>query len=127
MLSGFQKYAVRIHIILRATLESFSYFCLDWLADIITRTAPFQTSIGCRFRPSNYNAIAALCGCTEPLAIWRNPLSPLGYKQKFFQASSGQSTNVHYGPAATSISCFNTFFNYHTEETLWQPLNLRKF
>ena len=77
------------YIISQATLETFIYICLDWLADIITRTAPFQTSIGCRFRPNNYNAIAALCGCTEPLAIWRNPLSPLGYKQKFFQASSG--------------------------------------
>ena len=84
MLCGL-KYVVRIYIISRATLETFIYICLDWLADIITWTKPFQTSIGCRLRPSNYNAIPALCDCTEPLAIWRNPLSPLGYKQRFFQ------------------------------------------
>ena len=79
MLCGFMS-------IMRATLEYFSYFCLDWLAGYaITSNCTLPDFYWVSVRPSNYNAIPALCDCTEPLAIWRNPLSPLGYKQRFFQ------------------------------------------
>ena len=98
------KYAARLYIICCPALKrccvalKLRYYDLYYLACHLRNfyihlfrlaelraTAPFQTSSGCQFRPRNYNAIPALCDCTEPLAIWRNPLSPLGYKQRFFQ------------------------------------------
>ena len=77
---------MRIYIISRATLETF-YILLFRLSDWLRyneQLHPSRLLLGVG-QASNYNAIPALCDCTEPLAIWRNPLSPLGYKQRFFQ------------------------------------------
>ena len=64
------------------------YILLSRLA-VITRTAPFQTSTGCWFRPNSYNAKAALLAAQSPWWLERCWPSPWATSSRRFPASSG--------------------------------------